>query len=178
MPLTQDRKEVIVRDMAAALQEAAAIVVTDYRGLSVDQLRQLRGALRKDDATFHVIKNTLCRRAFEAAGMAVPSEALLTGPTAVAVLRGALSAPAKTLLEFERKSQILKMRGVVMEGQEMGAKGVKTLSELPTRDELRSMLLGVISAPARSLVTVVSAPMRDVAGVVQARVRQGDAAAA
>lgn len=178
MPLTMDRKEVIVQKMAEDLKGAAAIVVTDYRGLSVDQLGQLRGMLRKDDASFFVIKNTLCKRAFEVAGLSAPSEALLTGPTAIAVLRGALSAPAKTLLDFEKKSQILKMRGVVMEGQEMGATGVKSLSELPTRDELRSMLLGVISGPARSLVTVVSAPMRDVAGVLQARVRKGDEAAA
>jgi len=178
LPLTMDRKEAIVQTMADELKGAAAIIVTDYRGLSVDQLRQLRGLLRKDDATFHVIKNTLCRRAFEAAGLSAPSDALLTGPTAIAVLQGALSAPAKTLLDFEKKSQILKMRGVVMEGQETGATGVKALSELPTKDELRSMLLGVISAPARSLVTVISAPMRDVAGVLQARVRKGDEAAA
>lgn len=178
MPLSLAKKETLVSKMAAELAGAAAIVVTDYRGLSVDQLGQLRGALRPDDASFHVIKNTLCRRAFEAAGLSVPSDAMLTGPTALAILRGAISSPAKTLLEFEKKSQILKMRGVIMSGQEMGASGVKVLSELPTRDELLSMLLGVISGPQRSLVTVISAPMRDIVGVLQARVREGESAAA
>lgn len=178
MPITLAKKEALVNRMAAELSGADAIVVTDYRGLSVDQLGTLRGALRSDDATFHVMKNTLCRRAFEVAGLSVPSDALLTGPTAIAILRGAISGPAKTLLDFEKKSQILKMRGVIMGGQEMGASGVKLLSELPTREEQLSMLLGVISGPQRSLVTVIAAPMRDIVGVLQARVREGEAAAA
>lgn len=178
MPLSLAKKEALVQRMATELAGAAAIVVADYRGLSVDQLGKLRGALRPDDASFHVIKNTLCKRAFEAAGLAMPSDELLTGPTALAILRGALSGPAKTLLEFEKKSQILKMRGVIMSGQEMGATGVKLLSALPTRDEQLAMLLGVISGPQRSLVTVLAAPMRDIVGVLQARVRQGEAEAA
>jgi large subunit ribosomal protein L10 len=161
--------------MAERLKSADALVVADYRGLTDAELKLLRGELRKSGAEMRVIKNTLAKRAFEMAGLEAP-DMLLSGPTAIALFFEDLSTPAKAMLEFARKHEHLQMKGGMLEGTIFGSSGVSTLSELPTKDEVRSMIVGVLQAPTRQLVTVLQAPMRDLVSVIRNYAEKSDAA--
>ncbi len=175
MPLTRSQKAQVVEDMAARLKEANALVVADYRGLSDAEMKALRGELRKSGATMTVIKNTLARRAFEMAGIEPPAN-LLGGPTAIALFVEDLSTPAKAILDFAKKQELLEVKGGMLEGKHIDAAGVEMMSKLPTKDELRGLIVGVIQAPSRQLVSVLQAPMRDLVGVLRAKVDQGEVA--
>jgi len=172
MPLTRARKEALVDAMAARLGSAQAVIVTRYRGLDVAELTELRGKLRAGGATYHVIKNRLLRRAFEAAELEPPPDELLSGPTAIAVLSEDLSGPSKALLEFAKKHELLEVAGGMMGGSALDAKGIEALSKLPTREEILSQLVGVLKAPQRNLVSVLAAPGRDLVRVIDAKARK------
>lgn len=173
MALSRERKEEIVAGLTARLQNAQGIVFTHYRGLDVDEMIDLRAKLRESGATYHVVKNTLLGRIFEAAGLGTPDPELLSGPTAIAVLTDDLSGPTKTLFKVAKDTEILEIRGGYLGTSQLNAAGVEALSKLPSREELLSTLLGTIGAPSRQLVTVIAAPMRDLVGVISARVREG-----
>ncbi len=176
MALSRKRKEVIIAGLVERFESAQGIVFTHYRGLDVDQLSDLRGKLRESGATFHVVKNSLLSRVFEAAGREAPDPELLRGPTAIAVLGDDLSSPTKVLFKVAKDTEILEIRGGYLGESLITAAGVEVLSKLPSREEQLAILLGTISAPSRQLVTVISAPMRDLVGVLSARVREGEAA--
>ncbi|RIL09348.1 50S ribosomal protein L10 [bacterium] len=178
MPLQLSEKEVVVNGMTERLKRATAVLVADYRGLTVADLRDLRTSLRNKGSEVQVIKNTLMRRACAEAGIA-PPEGLLRGPTAVVLLYDDLSSPTKTLLDFAKTHEVFALRGGLVEGKPVDAAGVKALADLPTRDELRARLLSVIQAPQRQLVTVLAAPLRGLATVIRAHAdHEGDASAA
>lgn len=177
MALSRKRKEVIIADLIERFESAQGIVFTHYRGLDVDEMSELRGALRQSGATFHVVKNSLLSRVFEASGREIPDAEMLSGPTAIAVLSDDLSGPTKALFKFAKSTEILEIRGGFLGTSVLDAAGVEALSKLPSREELLAQLLGTISAPSRQLVTVISAPMRDLVGVLNARVREGEAEA-
>lgn len=176
MPLTRSQKVAVVEDMAARLKEAEALVVADYRGLSDAEMKALRAELRKSGVTMTVIKNTLVRRAFEMAELE-PPDSLLSGPTAIALFGEDVSTPAKAILDFAKKHELLEVKGGMLEGQVLNADGVEMMSKLPTKDEVRSMIVGVLQAPSRQLVSLAQAPMRDLLGVLRARVEKGEEAA-
>jgi large subunit ribosomal protein L10 len=167
LPLLRSEKETVVQTMTRQLAGAEAVLAADYRGLNVAQLRQLRLKLRDHNAEFHVIKNTLARRAFAAAGLEAP-DALLHGPTALTVLHDDLSGPAKVLLQVADSTGLLTIKGGLLGGRVIDAEGVAALSRLPSRPELLSQLLGVLKAPQRCLVTVLNAPLVDLVGVLKA----------
>lgn len=171
MPLQRDEKEAIVAEMTEQLGNAEAVVVTDYRGLDVAEISDLRRKLRECGSQLQVIKNTLAQRAFADADIELPEEMLL-GPTAVALLFEELASPAKVLLECAKKTGRLAIKGGLMGGRLLDADGVTALSTLPTREELLSQVLGVITAPQRGTVTVLQAPMRDFLNVLNARVKE------
>jgi large subunit ribosomal protein L10 len=177
MPLKRDEKERIIADFAERVQEAEAVIITDYRGLDVAEISQLRRNLREAGAQLRVIKNSLAQRAFDAAGIEIPEEMLL-GPTAVALLFDDLSGPAKALLKCAKNTERLSIKGGLMQGTVLDEGGVKALSTLPTRDELLSLVLGVFVAPQRDFVTVMQAPLRDFVGVLRAHVDAAEAEAA
>lgn len=177
MPLELREKTAIVEDMTGRLGRATAVVMADYRGLNVTELMGLRRTMRASGAELHVIKNTLMRRACVAAGIEPPA-ALLSGPTAVALLYDDLSRPAKALIEFAKQHEVFAIKGGIIEGKAMDERAVKALADLPSRDELRAMLLSVFQAPQRQLVTVLAAPMRDFVSVLHNYAEKGEKAAA
>jgi large subunit ribosomal protein L10 len=177
MPLSRREKEAVVDRVATRLKDVEAIIIADYRGLTVSQLGRLRGELRRHDSELHVIKNTLARRAFQRAGLEPPDD-LLSGPTALLFFSDELAGPAKALLDFVKEAnELLVIKGGLVSGRRTSEAGVKALAELPSREELRGLLLGALNAPPRQLVTVLSSPLRDLAGVIQARVDAGPKAA-
>lgn len=177
MALSRKKKEAIVADMAERLGGMSGLVVTEYRGLDVAQMSEIRNKLREHDATYHVIKLSLAKLAFEQAGLDPLPEDLLAGPVALAVLGEDVSRPSKALLEFEKEFDELEVKGGMLEGSALDAAGVEMMSKLPTREELLGQIVGTIAAPSRQLVTVLAAPMRDLVGVINARVEKGEEAA-
>jgi len=166
-------KERIVTELAADLSSAETLIVADYRGLTNKQLEALRDELLEHGARFRIVKNTLTRRAAEQAG----AEALLVmleGPTAIAFIEssGDPAAVAKTLATAARTTNVLVLRGGILEGKPLSRDEVDQLATLPPLDVLRGQLLGAIVAPLTQLLALVSAPLRDLHGLVDARIKQ------
>ena len=137
------------------------------------QIDALRGELLKHGARFAVVKNTLTRRAAEAAG-AEALLALLEGPSAIAFLEadGDPVAVAKALADAARTTRILAVRGGVLEGKPMSAEDVDSLARMPPAEVLRAQLVGAVAGPLTAVVGIFNAPLRDLVGVLDARIRQ------
>jgi large subunit ribosomal protein L10 len=179
----KDDKEKVVAELTERLQASQALLVADYRGLTMSAIDDLRGELLKHGARFSVVKNTLTRRAAEAAG-ADALLALLEGPTAIAFLEaeGDPVAAAKALSDAARTTRILAIRGGVLEGRTISADEVEDLAKLPPLDILRGQVLGAITAPLTTIVGLFAAPLQNLIGLIDARIEQlqaeGDTSAA
>jgi large subunit ribosomal protein L10 len=166
-------KEKVVAELTERLRSSDTLLVADYRGLTMPQIDALRTRLLESGARFTVVKNTLTRRAAEAAG----SDALLTlleGPSAIAFLEadGDMVAAAKALADMARESRVLAIRGGVLQGRTMTAAEVESLATLPPVDILRGQVLGAIIAPLSALIGLVSAPLQNLHGLLDARIEQ------
>jgi large subunit ribosomal protein L10 len=169
----KEQKETIVAELADRLKAADTVLVADYRGLTMPQIDALRTRLLESGARFTVVKNTLTRRAAEAAG----AEALLTlleGPTAIAFLEADadMLAAAKALADMARESRVLAIRGGVLQGKVVSAEEVETLAALPPIEILRGQVLGAIVAPVNALLGLVTAPLQNLYGLLDARIEQ------
>jgi large subunit ribosomal protein L10 len=166
-------KERIVKELAADLSSAETLIVADYRGLTNKQLEALRDELLKHGARFRIVKNTLTRRAAEQAG-AEALLAMLEGPTAIAFVEssGDPAAVAKALAATAKESNVLTLRGGMLEGKTLSGDEVDRLATLPPVDVLRAQLVGAIVAPIIQLLALVSAPLHDLRGLVDARIKQ------
>jgi large subunit ribosomal protein L10 len=171
--MQKPQKEKIVAELTERLRASETLIVADYRGLSVKEIDDLRTKLLEQGATFTVVKNSLTRRAAEAAG----ADALLTlldGPSAIAFLEsdGDAVAVAKALADSAKTTRILAVRGGVMQGRAITADEVEELAKLPPLDVLRGQVLGAVSAPLYAIVGLFTAPLQDLYGLVQARIDQ------
>ncbi len=166
-------KERVVTELTERLKSTSTLFVADYRGLSVTEIDDLRTKLIEHGARFSVIKNTLTRRAAEAAG-AEALLAMLEGPTAIAFIEadGDLVAVAKALADSARTTKILQIRGGLLDGAPIGEEEIKSLATLPPTDVLRVQVLGAITAPLMTVVGLISAPVRDLLGLIDARIEQ------
>ncbi len=163
--MKRDDKQAVIESLVTQIREAKAMIVTDYRGLSVTQTAELRDALRPSGATFHVAKNTLARRAAEEAERPHLVE-FLKGPSAIAFISDDPAAAAKRLSEVARQTKILTVRGGVMNGHTLTADQIKTLGELPPREVLLAQVVGTIAGPLQGTVGVLSAPLRDIVALL------------
>ncbi len=171
--MKRDQKEQVVDELTQRLKAADTLLVADYRGLTMPQIDELRTRLIESGARFTVVKNTLTRRAAEAAG----ADALLTlldGPSAIAFLEadGDMVAAAKALADSARETNVLEIRGGIMQGRAMTAAEVETLAKLPPEDVLRGQVLGAIVAPLTSLAGLLNAPLQNLVGLIDARIEQ------
>jgi large subunit ribosomal protein L10 len=168
----RSEKERLVAELTDRLKSTETLIVADYRGLSVPEIDELRGKLLEHGARFSVVKNTLTKRAAEAAGVEALL-ALLEGPTAIAFLEsdGDPVATAKAL-DDAAKSEVLIIKGGILDGAEIAADDVKRLAKLPPTDTLRAQLVGALAGSLTTVVGLFAAPMRDLVGVIDARIRQ------
>ena len=166
-------KERIVDELASELGAADTLIVADYRGLTNKQLEALRDQLIPHGARFRIVKNTLTRRAAEQAG-ADALLVMLEGPTAIAFIEasGDPAAVAKALAATAKETNVLALRGGILEGKTLSGDDVDQLAKLPPVDVLRGQLVGAIVAPLTQLLGLVTAPLRDLHGLVEARIRQ------
>lgn len=166
-------KERVVAKLTERLRSTETLIVADYRGLTMPQIDGLRSRLLEHGARFTVVKNTLTRRAAEAAG-AESLLALLDGPTAIAFLDagGDPVAVAKALGDAARETRVLAVKGGLLQGREISAAEVESLARLPAADVLQAQLVGAIAGPLTTVVGLFNAPLRDLVGVIDARIRQ------
>jgi len=173
MTVKKEDKEIVVAELAERLRTAETLLVADYRGLTMPQIDALRSRLLESGARFTVVKNTLTRRAAEAAGTEALL-ALLEGPSAIAFLEtdGDMVAAAKALADAARETRVLEIRGGVMQGRTMTAGEVESLATLPPLEILRGQVIGAIVAPISALAGLVNAPLQNLYGLLEARIEQ------
>jgi large subunit ribosomal protein L10 len=171
--MQKSEKERVVAELTEKLRTSETLIVADYRGLTNAEIDGLRTKLIEHGARFSVVKNTLTRRAAEAAG-ADALLALLEGPSAIAFVEtdGDPAAVAKALRDAATSTKVLAIRGGVLEGVAMSADEVESLAKLPPADVLRAQLVGAIVSPLTTIVALVAAPLRDLAGLIDARIEQ------
>lgn len=164
---TQEKVET-VETFRARLDGVTTVLLTEYRGLTVRQLSELRKQLRAVSAEYKVIKNRLARLALGGSKL----EGLnghLTGPTGIILSRQDPVAVAKALHTFARTNQALAIKVGYVEGQMLPADGLKALAELPSREALRSQIIGAIQGPLAQLVGLLAAPQRELAFILAER---------
>ncbi len=171
MPISREEKGALIDGYVARLQRCKAVLVTEYRGLSVKQLQDLRRELRSANCELLVAKNTLMERALTQLGMPAP-DALFKGPTAVTFCYQDLAAPAKALAKCSKDTKILVVKGGLIGKSVFGEQGVQQLGELPGRDQLISQVVGVMQAPLSGLVNVLAGTLRGLVNVLNARSEQ------
>jgi large subunit ribosomal protein L10 len=166
-------KEKVVADLTEKLRGSETMIVADYRGLTMPQIDALRSKLIENGARFTVVKNTLTRRAAEAAG-ADALLALLEGPSAIAFVEadGDPVAVAKALADSARDTKVLEIRGGVMQGRVISGDEVDQLAKLPPIDVLRGQVIGAILGPLNAIAGLVNAPLQNLYGLIDARIEQ------
>jgi large subunit ribosomal protein L10 len=169
----KEDKERVVAELTERLRTTETLLVADYRGLTMPQIDDLRSKLIEHGARFSVVKNTLTRRAAEAAGSNALL-AMLEGPTAIAFLEsdGDPVAVAKALVDAARDTRVLEVRGGLLEGKVIEAGEIESLAKLPPLDVLRGQVLGAITAPLTAIVALFTAPVQDLYGLIEARIEQ------
>lgn len=171
--MRKDDKERLVAELTERLRSTETLLVADYRGLTMPQIDELRTKLLEHGARFAVVKNTLTRRAAEAAGNDALL-ALLEGPTAIAFLEsgGDPVAVAKALVDAARETRVLDVRGGLLEGRPVEPGEIESLAKLPPVDVLRGQVLGAVTAPLTAIVGLFTAPLQDLYGLLDARIVQ------
>jgi large subunit ribosomal protein L10 len=169
----KDEKHRVVADLTERLKTADTLIVADYRGLTMPQIDELRTELLKHGARLQVVKNTLTRRAAEAAGSNTLL-ALLEGPTAIAFLEsdGDPVAVAKALGAAARDTKVLEVRGGILDGRAITPADVENLAKVPPVDVLRAQVLGAVTAPLTAIVGLFTAPLQNLVGLIDARIAQ------
>lgn len=175
--LTRAQKQTQVEELKEKFSRATSVYVADYRGLDVEAANRLRRRVRKEgDGAFEyrVTKNAVLRRAAEGSDVAGIAEQF-RGPTAIAISFGDPVGLAKILDEFAKEHQVFEIKGGVVDGAPLGRAEIATLATLPSLDELRSRLVGLVLAPATKLARLATEPGAQLARVVAARGRQEEA---
>ena len=164
---TQEKIEA-VEDLKARLDGVKTVLLTEYRGLTVQQISELRKQLRAVSAEYKVVKNRLAKIAVSASELEV-LKSQLTGPIALVVSKNDPVAVAKAVSTFARTNQALTIKGGYVDGQFMQPDALKALSELPSKEALRAQLVGAISGPLTQLVSLLQAPQRELAYILAER---------
>lgn len=163
--MLKKEKEETVASLKEELKTAKSFVLTNYRGLNVHQLSEMRKRLRSAGIDYKVIKNTLFRRAASESGLDALLE-YLVGPTAAAFAREDLVAPAKLLSDFTKEFEVLKIKGGVLNGEVIGADKITMLASLPSIEVLYSKMLGSLKSPMHGLVNVMAGQARQLVTVL------------
>ncbi|MGD9999287.1 MAG: 50S ribosomal protein L10 [Ilumatobacteraceae bacterium] len=171
----RQEKVAVVDEVTEKLNAADAVIVTEYRGLTVGQLAGLRRQLRPAGGEYKVYKNTLARFAAQNAGVS-DLASLLNGPTGMTFVRGDAAAVAKSLRDASRANPLLVIKGGVMGGRVISAKDVDALAELPSREVLLARFAGALQAPLVKTAGALQALQRNFAYGLKALIDQQQAA--
>ena len=169
MAISREKKEELVGLYSEHLENASAIVFTDFRGSTVTQINGLRAKMKEADTRYMVVKNRLLRIALERNGITAELDGLLDGPNAVAFVGEDIGKGVTALKDgIQDLNEIIEIKGGILEQSVLDAAAAAALSELPTREEMLATLLATIIAPATQLVRVVNEPGASLARVLKA----------
>ena len=169
--LTRQQKEEQVAELKDKFERATSVFVADYKGLGVDQMETLRGDLRKAEASeseFRVAKNTVLRLA-STGGPAEGLQEHFSGTTSIAMSFGDPVALAKTLVDYAKDNEAFEIRSALVDGEVLDDAGIKHLSTLPSLDELRGKIVGLLQAPAGKLARLLNEPGGQLARIMSAK---------
>lgn len=172
--MDRGQKEELVASMHQTFEDSAMIVVTHYSGLTVAEMGDLRTQMREAGASFKVTKNRLTRRAIEGTTYS-PLSDMFTGPTAIAYSDDPVAA-AKVAVKFAKSNEKLIVLGGALGENLLDVAGVKALASLPSLDECRAKIVGMISTPATRIAGILQAPGGQIARVISAKAALGEAA--
>ena len=166
-------KQYLVTDVETHLKKSDYVILTNFTGVTVSDVADLRAELRKENAEFHVVKNSSLRVAAKAMGLP-EFEDSLTGPTAIVV--GGANSPgvAKIVTDFFKSKQKVEVKAAILSQKLLTSDDVKALAALPSLDVLRAQLLGLLSKPGTMLVRVLNAIPQSFVNVLQAKVRAAE----
>jgi large subunit ribosomal protein L10 len=167
LAITKERKEEVLAIYADWMKRSQAVILVEYTGAKMKDLDGIRAKVRESGGEFHIIKNTLARRAFANSGMELPQDYLVKS-TAVSFAFTDPASTAKALNEAAKGKEFLKVKGGFMSGQSLNAAQVKALADMPPLPVVRAQLLGMLQAPAGKLVRTIAEPARGLAAVVKA----------
>jgi large subunit ribosomal protein L10 len=167
LAISKERKNELIAQYNQWMNNSRAMFLAEYNGLGMKDIDVLRGKIREVGGEFHIVKNTLGKRAFEQAGMEFP-ENFFTGSTAIVFAFEDAPAAAKAVMEYNRTTEFLKVKGGFLGKHTIDAVAVKSLADMPPLPVVRAQLLGTILAPASKLVRTLVEPGRQIAAVVKA----------
>lgn len=176
MAISKERKEEVLTTYADWMKRSQAVILVEYTGVRMKDLDAIRSKIRETGGEFHVVKNTLARRAFADSGMELPQEYLVKS-TAISFAFTDPASTAKALTDAMKGKEAIKVKGGYMSGQALDAAQVKALADMPPLPVVRAQLLGMLQAPAGKLVRTIAEPARGLAAVVKAFAEKAPAAA-
>ena len=159
--MNKNQKKQYIEEMTAEFDKSEAVIVTHYQGLTVSQLDDLRKKMREHGVVFKITKNKITKLALEKTKCKDISK-FFTGPTAVAMSKDAITS-AKILTKFSKDNQSLKILGGIMGNDILDVEGVENVATLPTLDEARAKIIGILRTPAQKIVSILLAPASKIA---------------
>jgi large subunit ribosomal protein L10 len=160
--MNREEKSATIQEIAAQIEGAEAIFAVDYRGISVPQAAQLRGALRETDSSFRIVKNRLTKLAAQQVGEERLAE-LLTGPTALTFVRGDTAAAAKAITTFNKEHDVLTYKGGFMAETVLDEAAFKSIARLPSQEVLIGQFAGIVASPLTGIVRGLNALIQGLA---------------
>ena len=159
--MSKEKKQIYINEMKSQFDKSDAVIVAHYQGLTVSQLDELRAKMREHGIQFKITKNRITKLALEQTRCKELAE-LFKGPTAVALSKDAITS-AKILTKFSKDNNNLKILGGIMGNDVLDVAGVKNVATLPTLDEARAKIVGILSSPAQKIVSILLAPASKIA---------------
>jgi large subunit ribosomal protein L10 len=169
LAISKEKKAELVAGYVEQLKESQGIILADYRGLTVNDMSEIRSQIRPIGAKFQVVKNRLLALALKEADFSLPDE-WLSGPTVISFCHDEVPPVAKVLVDAAKDLDALQIKGGILSGSILGAAEVNAIADLPPREVLLAQVLGGINAPASQVVGVVASGIRQVLNVLQAYV--------
>ena len=159
--MNKEKKQNYISEMTTQFDKSEAVIVTHYQGLTVNQLDELRAKMREHGIIFKITKNRITKLALEKTRCKDLSD-LFSGPTAVALSKDAITS-AKILTNFSKENKSLKILGGIMGNDILDVAGVKNVATLPTLDEARAKIVGILRSPAQKIASILLAPASKIA---------------
>jgi large subunit ribosomal protein L10 len=174
LALSKERKEELVAQYETWIKESRALFLTEYTGLDMPAIDELRKRIREAGGEYHIVKNRLGKLAFASAGYDVPEDYLL-GSTAVGIAFEDAPAVAKAIAEFSEENDAVKIKGGYLAGEHVALEQIVRLATLPPMPVVRAQLLAMLTTPATQLARLISEPGRQIAQVLKAFADSGEA---
>jgi large subunit ribosomal protein L10 len=176
LAISKQRKEEVLSQYQDWLKQSQAVILVEYTGSSMKVMDALRAKIRESGGEFHVVKNTLVRRAFANSGIELPADTFVKS-TAISFAFTDPAGTAKALADAMKGRDSIKVKGGYMAGIRLNPAQVKALADMPPLPVVRAQLLGILQAPAGKLVRTIAEPARGLAAVIKAFSEKATAAA-